>query len=217
MRPKVKICGVTTPEDALLAVELGADYLGLNFYPPSPRGLDVEAARRIAAAVRESGREVPLVGVFVNRPPAEIAAIDTAVGLDLLQFHGDESSADIAPFAARAVKVLRVERHLDPALLAGFEGLWGLLVDTRHPGLYGGSGESWDFASLRRAGDARIPPRVFIAGGLAPHNVRQAVTAARPWGIDLCSGVESTPGRKDPKLLRTLFEEIDHGQSPPAS
>lgn len=210
MRPKVKICGVTTAQDALLAVRLGADFLGLNFYPPSPRCVDIEAAREIATAVRESGREVLLVGVFVNHSTTEIAAIEEAVGLDLVQFHGEESQAEIASFRDRAIKVFRVEERLDPALLAGFEEVWGVLVDTRHPGLYGGSGESWDFASLRGAEDATIPRRVFIAGGLGPENVGRAIALARPWGIDLCSAVESVPGRKDPRLLTRLFEEIDH-------
>jgi phosphoribosylanthranilate isomerase len=210
MRPKVKICGITSPQDALLAIRLGADFLGLNFYPPSPRSLAIESAQEIAQAVRRTGREVPLVGVFVNQPQVEIAAIDDAVGLDLFQFHGDESPAEIAPFEKRAIKVLRVENRLDPALLQGFERLWGLLVDTRHAGLYGGSGESWDFASLRESEDATIPPRVFIAGGLGPKNVGRAITMARPWGIDLCSGVESAPGRKDSRLMKRLFEEIDH-------
>ena len=216
-RPKVKICGVTNPGDALLAVRLGADYLGLNFYPPSPRALDIPTAIRIAEAVRGGERPVPLVGVFVNRPPQEVETIDRAVGLDLLQFHGDESPEAMAPYAHRALAVLRVEEQLDPAVFAGLEDFWGVLVDTRHPGLYGGSGTSWDFTSLRSAGDATIPPRLFIAGGLRPANVHQALETARPWGIDLCSGVEKAPGQKDPQLLEHLFEEIHHGQSPPAS
>ena len=120
-RPKVKICGVTTPEDALLAVELGADLLGLNFYPPSPRYVDPSRAREIATAVRaaEGGAEILLVGVFVDATPETVRETEREVGLDLLQFHGDETAADIAPFAARALRVFRVRDRLDP-LLAPF-------------------------------------------------------------------------------------------------
>ena len=215
-RPKVKICGVTTPEDALLAVELGADLLGLNFYPPSPRFVDLARAREIATAVRtaRAGADIPLVGVFVNAGSETVRRTEGEVGLDLLQFHGDETAGDLAPFAERALKVFRVRDRLDPKILEDHGDVWGVLVDSRHPSLFGGSGESWDFASLRSVPGATIGPRVFIAGGIDPSNVTAAIHAARPYGVDLCSGVESRPGHKDPRLMQRLFEEIDHGESP---
>ncbi|RMH22240.1 MAG: phosphoribosylanthranilate isomerase [Acidobacteria bacterium] len=209
-RPKVKICGVTTVEDALLAAALGADYLGLNFYPPSPRALDLDGAVEIARAVRAVERPPALVGVFVDRPRAEIEAIDERVGLDLLQFHGDEPPPALRPFAGRAIKVLRVSRRLDAQAILAYRDaarLWGFLIDYHHPTLRGGSGVSWDFAS---AGDLVVGKPLFIAGGLTPANVGAAIAAARPWGIDVCSGVEVSPGRKDAALLRRLFREIDH-------
>lgn len=209
--PKVKICGVTSPAEAILAADLGADFVGLNFYPPSPRYVEPERAAEIAAAVQ--GR-VRTVGVFVNLPTPEVAAIAERVGLDLLQFHGDESAEDIRPFAPRALKAFRVRDRVEPAVLAGFDNVWGLLIDARHPQLYGGTGESWEFGSLRELEPGRGPRRIFIAGGLEPSNVRAAVTAAQPYGIDLCSGLESRPGKKDPELLRRLFEEIKHGETP---
>ena len=204
-RPRVKVCGVTSPEDAVLAVERGADFLGLNFYPPSPRHLAPERAAEIAAAARETRPEIRLVGVFVNLEPAEIERIAATVGLDLLQFHGDETPAQIAPTADRAIKVMRVRERLDPASFEEFPGVWGFLVDYRHPELYGGSGESWDFSSL--AGLLATPD--FIAGGLGPQNVRAALAASGAWGVDVCSGIESSPGKKDPHLLDRLFSEID--------
>lgn len=217
---RVKICGVTRPEEALWAVDLGADYLGLNFFPPSPRYLEPPAAAEIAAAVRERSQDVRLVGVFVNRPLAAVEEIDGAVGLDLLQFHGDETAAALRPVAERAIKVVRVAERLDPAAVAGYGDVWGYLFDYRHPRLYGGSGESWDFSSLRALSGHDKP--AFIAGGLGPANVRAVVQACTPWGIDVCSGVEAAPGRKDRDLLRRLFAEIaghreekrQHGQSP---
>ncbi len=217
MRPKIKICGVTSVEEALLAADLGADLVGLNFYPPSPRYLEPRRAAEIAAAIRGARTEgVRLVGVFVNAPASLLEQTAETVGLDLLQLHGDETPAEVAPFAARALKAFRVRDRLDAAALAGFEDVWGVLVDSRHPSLYGGTGESWRFESLRQLGSA-LPRRTFIAGGLDPGNVRAAIDAARPYGIDLCSGVEAEPGKKDPELLARLFEEINHGETSTAA
>ncbi len=212
-RPKVKICGVTSPEEAVLAVDLGADFVGLNFYPPSPRFLDFCRAAEIADAVRGRAK---LVGVFVNLAREEVGALADRVGLDLYQFHGDETAEEIRPFAERALKAFRVRDRIDASTLAGFEDVWGVLIDARHPQLYGGTGESWSFDSLRD-----VAPdwsrRAFIAGGLDPSNVRAAISAASPFGIDVCSGVEAEPGKKDPELLKRLFEEIHHGETPTAA
>ena len=213
MRPKVKICGVTSPEEAVLAADLGADLVGLNFYPPSPRYLEPRRAAEVAGAVR--GR-VTLVGVFVRAPAAELEEIAGVVGLDLLQFHGDETLDEVAPFAACALKAFRVRDRLDAAALAPFRDVWGVLIDSRHPQLFGGTGESWRFETLRE-GALPLPRRTFIAGGLGPGNVRAAIAAARPYGIDLCSGVEAEPGRKDPELLARLFEEISDGETSTAA
>lgn len=205
MSVEVKICGVTTPEDAALAAGLGAGYLGLNFYAKSPRFVTTERAREIADAVR--GRTA-LVGVFVNRPLEEVAAISEAVGLDLLQFHGDETPAEIAPFASRALKVFR---HGDPgdAALAALPPVWGLLFDRAHGALYGGTGMDWDYQIVAKRAAQH---RVFIAGGLGPDNVRRAIEGSGAFGIDVCSRVESSPGRKDRELLLRLFDEVRHGQ-----
>jgi phosphoribosylanthranilate isomerase len=204
-RPRIKICGIARPEDALAAVDLGADYLGLNFHPPSPRCVEVTAAREIAAAVE--GR-VPLVGVFVNRPAAEVEATAGAVGLDLVQFSGDEGPAAVAPFAARAIKALRTGGYPGEAALAPFAAVWALLFDARHGALYGGTGLAWEYAAV--APLAAAGRRVFVAGGIGPGNARQAA-ASGAFGIDVCSGVEKAPGIKDRGLLERLFEEVRHG------
>lgn len=207
MRPHVKICGITDVEDALAAAGLGADFLGLNFYAPSPRYVEPGTAREIARAVRDRCPRPPrLVGVFVNHPRALVEDLIDAVGLDLVQFHGDEPRAEVEALGDRAIRVVRVENRADARALAGWTSVWGLLVDVAHPDLWGGTGECWDFASLRRV--RGLPARVFIAGGLRPGNARRAVAQARPWGIDLCSGVESRPGKKDHELMARLFEEI---------
>ncbi|HEX4954182.1 MAG TPA: phosphoribosylanthranilate isomerase [Thermoanaerobaculia bacterium] len=202
--PLIKICGVTTVEDALLAAQRGASHLGLNFFPPSPRCLEPAAAREIAEAVR--GR-VALVGVFVDRPRAEVEAIDAAVSLDLLQFHGAETPEDLAPFGARAIKVFRL-RPEDPLPdLAAFPAAWGFLFDVWHPALHGGTGEGWDFSRLAALPRGRP---VLVAGGIRPGNVAAALAASGAAGVDVCSGVESAPGKKDPELLAQLFREVHH-------
>lgn len=208
-RPRVKVCGVRSAAEALLAAELGADLIGLNFHPPSPRCLELSAAREIAAAVKAAapaaGRRPLLAGVFVHASPAEAAAIADEVGLDLLQLHGEAAPQAVAPHSARALVALRPAGPPRAEDLAPWRtiGVWGLLLDTRHPGLYGGTGKGWDFATA--AGLAGPDERLFIAGGLHSGNILDAVAAARPWGVDLCSGLESAPGIRNPQLLRELF------------
>jgi phosphoribosylanthranilate isomerase len=212
MPVKVKICGITSAADALAAVEWGADYLGLNFYRASPRYVDPGRASEIAEAVRGLSRRVPLVGVFVSSPRAEVESIAGRVGLDLLQFHGDEEPGFVAPFAGRAIKAFRTGGL--PEDLAAWSAVWGILIDTPHATLYGGTGAAWDHGTV-----STVPAglRLFLAGGLGPGNARQAVERVRPYAIDVCSRVESRPGIKDRELLRRLFQEVRHGetQTPP--
>ncbi|MFL6198738.1 MAG: phosphoribosylanthranilate isomerase [Thermoanaerobaculia bacterium] len=199
----VKICGVVDPANARMAVEMGADFLGLNFYPRSPRYVDVDRAREIASAVRGTG--VRLVGVFVNRPAREVEEIESAVGLDLLQLSGDETPEEAAPFAGRAIKAFRGTDGTQ-----GWADAWAWLFDAPHGSLYGGTGMAWNFQAVAGiAGDRRV----FVAGGLGPDNVRQAVAASRPFAVDVCSRVESAPGIKDPELLKRLFQEVRNAQS----
>jgi phosphoribosylanthranilate isomerase len=204
----VKICGVVDPDNARMAAEMGADFLGLNFYPRSPRYVEVERAREIASAVRGSG--VRLVGVFVNRPAREVEAIGSELGLDLLQLSGDETPEEAARFAGRAIKAFRGTDETQ-----GWADAWAWLFDAPHVGapqgsLYGGTGRSWNFQAVAGIAGER---RVFVAGGLGPDNVRQAIAASRPFAVDVCSRVESAPGIKDPELLRRLFEEVRNAQS----
>ena len=225
-RPRLKICGVTRVEDAALAVELGADLIGLNFWPPSPRCLDVERAAAVARAV--AGR-AEVVGVFVDRDPAEVAEIAERVGLDLLQFHGDEPPEVLAPWGARAIKVHRrcrdgrargqARRPLaGPRLFTDYPAAWGFLFDVRHPTLPGGTGQSFRWSALR---DLAASPEaaggrpLLVAGGLRPGNARRALAESGAAGLDVCSGVESAPGVKDPVLLARLCAEVfADGESP---
>jgi phosphoribosylanthranilate isomerase len=207
---KVKVCGVTDPDNARLVTEMGADFLGLNFYAASPRYVELERALAIGAAVRKCSSRTRLVGVFVNRPRNEVDEIDAELQLDLLQFSGDETPEDLAPFADRAVKVLRAGGDLGGDELARWQTAWAWLFDSPHDSLFGGTGRAWDFGAVSRwAGERRI----FVAGGLGPDNVRQAIEASRPYAVDVCSRVESAPGIKDPELLLRLFQEVRNAQS----
>ena len=213
---RVKICGVTTTADALMAAHAGADLLGLNFYPPSPRFISVALARETGERLREelSDRCPLLVGVFVNEEPARVADICLQAGLDGAQLSGDESPDDLhatSRAGAQVFKSLRprtvaearagTQQFLAPR--SGDEGLPSLLLDAWHPDLYGGSGE--------QAGDdvagflAASVPRLMLAGGLNAENVAGRVRALRPWGVDVASGVESAPGIKDERKVRAFI------------
>lgn len=202
---RIKICGVTRVEDAIAAVDLGADFLGLNFADVSVRKIEIERGREIADAVRN---RTSLVGVFVNQPSDLVSEVVSSVGLDLVQFHGDETSEDVAPFGERAVKAIRFSGELAPEALDDFKTVWGFVVEARHDAFYGGAGKSWDYAATRKL--PRTKP-FLLAGGLSPENVTAAIDASRPWGIDVCSGVESAPGLKDHETMWRLFSVVRDG------
>lgn len=201
--PKVKICGVTSVEDAELCVELGADYLGLNFYPPSPRYLELSEARRIARSVE--GR-CGVVAVVADASAERVAAVVDEIGPDLVQFHGDERAGEIERWAEMALKALRI-RTVDEAAagMAAFGSVWGFLLDARHDALLGGTGRSWDWDGVERLPSQRP---VLLAGGIGPGNVRSAGRVDGVYGVDVCSAVESRPGRKSRRRLERLFEEL---------
>jgi|SRR5579859_366737 len=212
----VKICGLSTLDDALAAVDAGADYLGFNFWTKSPRYVTRDACAAIQAELRRRGAAVTTVGVFVNTPPAEVAAVMEACGLDLAQLHGDEQPEQLSPLWGKAFKAVR-----DPAVISNAE-LEALavfspreptfLVDAPAPGLYGGSGQLADWQAAASLA-ARYP--IFLAGGLNPTNVSAAVARVKPWGVDVASGVESAPGQKDHAKIRAFVEAARaHGSTP---
>ncbi len=222
----IKICGVTRPEDAALAATLGADLLGLNFYPPSPRSLDPERDRARLEELAEAAGAVPTVGVFVDERPERIEEIAEQAGLALVQLHGDEGPEVTRRFGRRAIRVFRRERLPEPAELALYPEVWGFLFDVPSApappggpgrgalhergsrGLYGGTGETWDYEMLAALEDDRP---VLVAGGIRPETARAALAASRAAGVDVCSGIESSPGTKDPERMKRLFEEVRHG------
>lgn len=200
----VKICGVTRPQDAAAAVAAGADWIGINFWPASKRRASIEQAIEVAAAARAASPSVVVVGVFVDQRLEGIDDLVDRIPLDRVQLHGDETPDQVAAAGARAFKAIALAGEADVERIAGYPGDT-ILVDTPSAGR-GGSGVTGDWALARRA-VAESGRRILLAGGLTPDNVAAAVRAVRPWGVDVASGVESSPGVKDPDRVRRFIEE----------
>jgi phosphoribosylanthranilate isomerase len=203
----VKICGVTNLEDALAAVESGADLLGFNFYRRSPRYVSPGDARRIVERLPES---VNGVGVFVNEPgPDEVERIAREAGLGAVQLHGDETPEFCRALRGlKTIKALRVRRGFDPAACALYP-VDALLLDAYTTDAFGGTGHTFDWTLARQARET--VERLYLAGGLTPDNVAGAVGAVRPYAVDVCSGVETSPGRKSFELMRRFVGQAKEG------
>ncbi len=187
---KIKICGVTSPETAVHAMNAGADAIGLMFYPPSKRNLTIEQAVSINRVIRPF---VSQVGVVVNPQRSSLTAILDSVHLDYIQFHGDEPAEFCRSFGLPYIKAVRVGQTLDLSLIEDqYPDARAILLDSQADGVYGGSGQSFDWGAVQFPG--RKP--VVLAGGLTPGNVGQAISVVRPYAVDVSSGVE-TDGRKD--------------------
>ena len=200
MATNVKICGITNLDDAERAVELGAWAVGCIFHRPSPRRCRPAEAARIAAAVK---RRALVAGVFVNHPLDEIVRLHDRIGFDLVQLHGDEGPAFCSEVArrtgAKVIRAVRVSDAGDVRALDAYRSVDFHLLDSAHPG------EPVD-PMLLRARRADIP--LLLAGGLTPENVGAAIVAAEPFAVDVASGVEAEPGRKDPEVLEAFFAAV---------
>ena len=205
----VKICGITRPEDADLAAELGAGALGFVFWPGSPRCVAPDVARGI---IRRSGSRVTSVGVFVDASPEQVTRIMDEVGLDMAQLHGHESPEYCRQILAapkpeggrRVIKAIGLQDS-EPVALGEFDAEVLILVDAHDPSRYGGTGRTVDWAAARQVASMR---QTILAGGLNPENITRAIDAVQPYGVDVSSGVESEPGVKDAARLRRFFEEL---------
>ncbi len=201
---RIKICGITCMEDADLAASLGAWALGFIFYPKSPRYIRPEDAGKIAGAV---GNGVEKVGVFVDEEPAAIRVAAAAAGLTIVQLHGRETRAalqELRKDGCDVWKALRVGDALPREELAAFRGCT-LLLDTLVKGMAGGTGTTFPW---RLAREARTFGRVIVAGGIGPDNIAAVFRTADPYAVDVSSGVELRPGKKDPALLARLFDAV---------
>ena len=196
--PRVKICGITNLEDACHAAACGADALGLVFYPGSPRFIEPELARRIIA---ELPPLVTTVGLFVNESPVRIREVVALCGLDTVQLHGDERPDQCSYPPCRVIKALRLHDRMEDGVYAGYR-VAALLLDAYVPQQFGGTGQRCDW---QRAAVIAARHRVILAGGLNPENVAEAVRQVHPYGVDVSSGVEAQPGKKDPlKVARFI-------------
>jgi phosphoribosylanthranilate isomerase len=202
MRTRVKICGITRVEDALAAVRLGADAIGLVFYEASPRYVTLEQAQRITRALPPF---VTAVGLFVDSLERHIRAAIESCGIQILQFHGDEPAATYAAFARPYIKAIRMVPGVDLyAQQQAYPDAAGFLLDTYVPGTPGGSGETFDWRRI--PGNLQKP--VILAGGLTAQNVQQAISAVRPFAVDVSSGVEKTKGVKDIDKMAAFIENV---------
>jgi phosphoribosylanthranilate isomerase len=201
---RVKICGITNAADALAAIDAGANLLGFNFYKKSPRHITEADAAKIRSQLP---KKVKAVGIFVNTSPAEVAALCKSLKLHAAQLHGDETPEDVAELASSipVFKAFRVEPDFTLATLDEYPEAYAFLFDAADTGQYGGTGHTTDWDVARRATVGR---RIILAGGLKVENVAAAVRIVRPYGIDVASGVEARPGKKDHGLLREFVEEV---------
>jgi phosphoribosylanthranilate isomerase len=205
--PRIKFCGITSLADAQLAVDAGAWAVGTILWPGSVRHCEPAEAARIAGALR---RQAEIAGVFVNQPLDEVCGLAEGIGLTLVQLHGDEGPSFCAEVArrtgARVIKAARIHAGADVQAMEAFHTDFHL-VDTHRPGLYGGTGETfdWQLVRLRRT---TVP--LIVSGGLTPENVADAVAATEPYAVDVASGVEASPGVKDPAKLEAFAAAV-HG------
>lgn len=202
-RTRVKICGITRLEDALVAVDLGVDALGLVFYAPSPRNVTIATAADVA---RQIPAFVSVVGLFVNAEPSFVEEVTANVGLSLLQFHGDETPEDCERFGLPYIKAIRVKADTNLVQYArDFTSAKALLLDTYTEGVAGGTGQLFDWNLIPSA----LPKPVILAGGLQANNVAQAIRQVKPYAVDVSGGVEATKGIKDAQKIAAFMQQVD--------
>lgn len=203
MRTRVKICGITRPQDAITAAHAGADAIGLVFYADSPRAVEPEQAREIVSALPPF---VTTVGLFVDASEQTVREILAAVPLDLLQFHGHETPDDCQRYDRPYLKALRMREEADVVAAAKqYYDAAGLLLDTYKPGVPGGTGDTFDWRRI----PGQLNKPVILAGGLTPDNVAEAIAVARPFGVDVSGGVEAEKGIKDAYKINAFMAEVE--------
>lgn len=216
LTPRVKVCGITNPSDARSAIDAGAEMLGFNFYRPSPRYVEPEVAREIIAGVRaETQTTATMIGVFVNESVEALLRIAAEACLDGVQLHGDETEEYCRQLKARAphyfvVKVIRPADCVEVAALNG-AAADALMLDAYDPLLRGGTGRTVNWEIARQAAQRG---RLFLAGGLSPENISEAIATVRPYAVDACSALEVSPGMKDPIRIREFVAAVRASKLP---
>ncbi len=198
---KIKICGITNTEDALLAADLGADAIGFIFYRKSKRYIEPQRAHEIISKLPPF---ITTVGVFVNQGLDEIRSIKDEAEFDLLQLHGDESPDFCKRFGRGVIKTIRVREDINPEEIESYP-VRTVLFDTYSTKGYGGTGKSFSWEILRGLNSSK---RIILSGGLSPENVSRAIRIVNPYGVDVSSGVEDYPGKKNPERLKKFIEAV---------
>lgn len=200
----VKICGLTSPEDATFAVRAGASAIGLNFVPASPRRVDLARAKEIVASVRALKQKVEIVGVVADLSVEAMRALMTDADLDCLQLHGSESPDTLTPLLPRAYKAVRIAGAADVEIARSYPGKH-VLVDAFQEGVLGGTGRTFQWSLVKDLASERA---LTLAGGLTPENVEAAVREVRPFCVDVASGVERAPRAKDHAMVRAFIDAV---------
>lgn len=212
---KIKICGITSLDDARAAIEAGADLLGFNFYRTSPRFIEPETARQIIDSIKTEyePQQIETVAIFVNEPIEDVLKAISVSGVDVVQLHGDESPAYCDELKSSlsnqtVIKALRVSAAFEPGEAAHYD-VDAIMLDAFHDQLRGGTGQiiNWDVARATR----EIVPRLFLSGGLSPENVAEAIAKVQPYAIDACSSLESAPGQKDLARMKAFVRAARNG------
>ena len=205
---RVKICGIRRAEDARVAVEAGADLLGFNFWKGGPRYIAPHEAAAIITQIPQAAgpKELWTVGVFVDEQPERVLEIARETGVRVLQFHGSESPQYWERFGTfPRIKAFKVGAGFDPAEMNLYRSAAAFLLDAAVNGMHGGTGRSFDWSLAEKA---KAYGNILLAGGLTVENVGEAVRRLQPWGVDVASGVESEPGKKDPRRIRKFIEAV---------
>ena len=200
----IKICGITNLEDAVAAVAMGVDALGFNFYKPSPRYITPQNAREIIEQLPDS---VLKVGVFVNEEsPDHVRQIANESGVTALQLHGDESPDYCQELAEQyIIKALAVSQDFDPHITEHYR-VNAIMLDTRHNKLRGGTGHTFDWSIAQEV--SKTVPKLYLAGGLSPENVANAIESVKPYAVDACSSLEDIPGKKNEERMRAFVAAV---------
>ncbi|HMG73366.1 MAG TPA: phosphoribosylanthranilate isomerase [Pyrinomonadaceae bacterium] len=212
----IKICGITSLDDARAAIEAGADMLGFNFYRPSPRFIEPAEARKIIESLQSTTDAQPIttVGVFVNEvSPGSLMRIVEESGVTAVQLHGEESiefcqRLKLLLNGKSLIKVLRVIGRFTPTETEGYDAD-AIMLDSFHSEMRGGTGHVFDWSIARSVRE--LVPLLFLAGGLSPTNVAQAIAQVKPYAVDACSSLESTPGQKDAARMRAFVQAVRNG------
>lgn len=208
---RVKICGLTRRDDAVAAVRLGADALGLVFYAASPRAVGITQAQEV---IRDLPSRVSVVALFVNATESEIRAVLGKVRIDLLQFHGDETPQDCMGYGVPYIKAVRMREDID---LFEIEKVYasasGLLLDSYQRGVAGGTGMAFDWARVPQSVTRRLTKPIILAGGLTPDNVAEAIRQVRPYAVDVSGGVESMKGMKDAAKMAAFMQGVNNAKN----